>query len=82
MSSRSLQKISFIEIYFCSAQVVGTIPKHQINDKGTIPRTMGLSRKYVGPVRYPVTPVRPSNIAEKQRLSLLADNVVDKQVFI
>ncbi|KAG4070549.1 hypothetical protein HA402_001215 [Bradysia odoriphaga] len=62
-------------------KVVGTIPKHQTNDKGTLPRTMGLSRKYVGPVRYPVTPIRPSNGTEKQRLSLLADNV-DKQVFI
>lgn len=62
-------------------QVVGTIPKNQTNDKGTLPRTMGLSRKYVGPVRYPVTPIRPSNGTEKQRLSLLADNV-DKQVFI
>lgn len=67
-------------------QVVGTVPKHQSNDKGTIPRTMGLSRKYVGPVRYPVTPIRPSSsnsaTTEKQRLSLLADNDVDKQVFI
>ncbi|KAJ6638105.1 Tyrosine-protein phosphatase non-receptor type 13 [Pseudolycoriella hygida] len=62
-------------------KVVGTIPKHPVTDKGTHPRAMGLSRKYVGPVRYPVTPVRPTNSAEKHRLSLLADNV-DKQVFI
>lgn len=46
-----------------------------------MPRIMGLSRRYVGPVKYPVTPIRVSMGTEKHRLSLLVDED-DKQVFI
>lgn len=44
---------------------------------------MGLSRRYVGPVKYPVTPLRVGvcGAAKQHRLSLLADED-DEQVFI
>lgn len=47
----------------------------------TLPKQMGQSRKYLGPVRYPVTPIRTKVAGDNQRLSLLADDN-DRQVYI
>lgn len=69
-------------------QVVATIPKQTV--KSAYPRNVGLSRKYVGPVKYPVTPIRATLGMEtsqqsqpqlQPRLSLLADDD-EEQVFI
>lgn len=42
----------------------------------------GQSRKYTGPHKYPVTPIRATIIGENQRLSLLADDDEQQQVYI
>lgn len=64
-------------------QIIATIPKK--SEKIVFPRTMGLSRKYEGPVRYPVTPGKSAPTISKgkgsHQLSLLADSD-DEQVFI
>lgn len=52
-----------------------------MSTKMAMPRNMGLSRKYLGPVKYPVTPVRATIGMEMHRLSLLADED-EEQVFI
>lgn len=67
-------------------QVVAIMPK---SSKSTaLPRGLGQSRRYIGPVRYPVTPgksekdpIKSALGPSKHQLSLLADSD-DEQVFI
>jgi len=62
-------------------KVVAIIPKGSGNT-ATMPKpATGQCRKYMGPVRYPVTPIRTSLSMENKRLSLLADDD-EHQVYI
>ncbi|XP_063704229.1 LOW QUALITY PROTEIN: uncharacterized protein LOC134833731 [Culicoides brevitarsis] len=62
-------------------KILDLIPK----PRPAMPRVMGLSRKYVGPVKYPVTPAKDSNSSlntpQKHPLSLLTKTKAE-QVFI
>lgn len=96
-SMPDLPKVHLIEIFnykwlifflFIFLQVIATLPKNfnelfdnKMTSTTAMPKTMGLSRRYLGPVKYPVTPIRVSLGTEKQRLSLLVDEN-DKHVFI
>lgn len=70
---------SYFRINCKNTQVVAIIPKNA--GETAIPKLMGTSRKYVGPIKYPVTPVRAAINGENQRLSLLADDD-EQQVYI
>lgn len=60
-------------------QVVAIIPKKVDKEAPTMPKAV---RKYVGHIKFPVTPIRtgPTSDAHR-RLSLLADDD-DQQVYI
>lgn len=64
-------------------KVVGIIPKRI--ERAALPRSLGLSRKYIGPVRYPVTPAKDpmkiEAVVGRRQLSLPVD-IDDGQVFI
>lgn len=72
---------------YISLQVVAIIPKpdqfaEENNErKRRVARTASQSRKYLGPVRYPVTPIKTILSPIRHQLSLLADSD-DEQVFI
>uniref|UniRef100_A0A336LMW2 CSON002930 protein n=1 Tax=Culicoides sonorensis TaxID=179676 RepID=A0A336LMW2_CULSO len=66
-------------------KIVDVVPKESHLVRPALPRVMGLSRKYVGPVKYPVTPakyVSTSTVPKlHHQLSILAKST-DQQVFI
>lgn len=57
---------------------IPNLAKLSVAKKPALPRSLGLSRKYIGPVRYPVTPGKDANAPSKP-LSLFGE---PKQVFI
>lgn len=71
--------VVYYYLFLYLAQVVAIIPK---NSKKSVIKPNSQSRKYLGPVKYPVTPIRAlPNSSENQRLSLLADDD-EHQVYI
>lgn len=80
------------------AKVVGVIPKKQYlsldrkqvkkaNEEQVIqsialPRSLGLGRKWRGPVKYPVTPVKKDYLHQEDSENSCSTNSEDEQVFI
>lgn len=75
-------------------KIVGVIPKRQfssleqkpvkqVEEKPAIalPRSLGLSRKWRGPVRYPVTPVKKDYLQQNESENSCSANSEDEQVF-
>lgn len=78
-------------------KIVGMIPKRQFSSldqkvvKNTaeeklgatiaLPRSLGLSRKWRGPVRYPVTPVKKDYLQQTESENSCSANSEDEQVF-
>lgn len=76
-------------------KIVGMIPKRQFSslDKKNVknmseekvpvalPRSLGLSRKWRGPVRYPVTPVKKDYLQQMENEHSYSTNSDDEQVF-